>query len=58
MMRPQIPLSFEMFEAKDGRLYINVEDMLDVLRYYQSNLYEFEQTDFTLVKQVKKEELN
>lgn len=57
-MRQQIPLSFEMFEARDGKLYINIEDMLDVLKYYQGNLDEFEQTDFTLVKQVKKEELN
>jgi hypothetical protein len=54
----EVNLNFEFLEdRKTHNLYMAIEDVLMVLRYFQEHVDEFMDSDFTFIKQ-KKEELN
>ena len=55
----EISLDFRLLEDKKTQnLYMDIEDVLKVLRYYQLNLEEFKESDFTFVYQFDKKDLN
>ena len=54
-----IDLQFEFLEdKKTHNLYMSIEDVLMVLRYFQENVEEFIKSDFTFVNKITKEGLN
>ena len=54
-----LDLHFDLMEDhKNKNLYMSIEDVLRVMRYYQDHVEEFMNTDFTLVHTVDKGELN
>jgi hypothetical protein len=55
----ELDLNFALLEdKKDHNLYMSIEDVLRVLRWYQDHVEDFMNSDFTFIERIEKGELN